>query len=56
MIPYGLMSKDQLSNLATPALAFILKDIVGAWGAALHKHRFNNLNFRSLVILDHATS
>ncbi|MFT5871405.1 MAG: arginine:ornithine antiporter/lysine permease [Clostridium sp.] len=33
MIPYGLMSKDQLSNLATPAMAFILKDVVGSWGA-----------------------
>jgi len=34
MIPYGLMSKDQLSKLATPAMAFILKDVVGSWGAA----------------------
>ncbi|MCB2307925.1 arginine-ornithine antiporter [Clostridium estertheticum] len=34
MIPYGVMSKDQLSKLATPSMAYILKDIVGPWGAA----------------------
>ena len=33
MIPYGLMSKEELSNLATPSMAYILKDVVGPWGA-----------------------
>ncbi|MBZ9607668.1 arginine-ornithine antiporter [Clostridium estertheticum] len=33
MIPYGLMSKEQLVNLPTPTMAYILKDIVGPWGA-----------------------
>lgn len=33
MIPYGIMSKDELSKLATPSMAFILKSVVGSWGA-----------------------
>ena len=55
MIPYGVMSKDQLSKLATPSMAYILKDIVGPWGAAFIDTRFNNFNFWCMVILDDAT-
>lgn len=34
IIPYGIMSRDELSKLATPSMAYILKDVVGTWGAA----------------------
>ncbi|MGL5479938.1 MAG: arginine-ornithine antiporter [Clostridium sp.] len=33
IIPYGLLSRDQLMNLPTPSMAYILKDVIGDFGA-----------------------
>lgn len=33
IIPYGLMSREELVKLPTPTMAFILKDVVGPWGS-----------------------
>lgn len=34
IIPYGIMSQAQLAKLPTPTMAYLLKSVVGEWGAA----------------------
>lgn len=34
LLPFGIMTQDQLAQIEQPAMANILKEIVGPWGAA----------------------
>ncbi|PXV93660.1 arginine:ornithine antiporter (APA family) [Lachnotalea glycerini] len=35
LLPYGLMTRDEIVKLGQPSLGYILADVVGPWGAAL---------------------
>lgn len=35
MLPYGIMTQAELAALDQPAMAYILQDVVGTWGAVL---------------------
>lgn len=35
ILPYGLMTQAELANLSQPAMANILKEVVGSWGAIM---------------------
>ncbi|EEY35809.1 arginine-ornithine antiporter [Pseudoleptotrichia goodfellowii] len=35
ILPYGLMTREELSKLGQPAMGYILQALVGTWGAAL---------------------
>ncbi|WP_042354474.1 arginine-ornithine antiporter [Bacillus rubiinfantis] len=35
LLSYGVMTQGELANLKSPSMAYVLKDIVGPWGAAI---------------------
>ncbi len=35
ILPYGLMPREELMKLEQPAMGYILKELVGTWGAAM---------------------
>ncbi|WP_042355129.1 arginine-ornithine antiporter [Bacillus rubiinfantis] len=34
IIPYGIMSQEEIASLQQPSIAYIFKEVVGPWGAA----------------------
>jgi arginine:ornithine antiporter/lysine permease len=35
LLPYGLLTREEIVNLGQPSLGYILAEVVGSWGAAL---------------------